>query len=91
MDIGKDKLELIVRKTVAELMSRFKALGLEPMRSIPGAVRPDQSGYKTPILSLSMVERLPSGGTVAVSPGTVVSPMAMERLAEKRIKIVRER
>ena len=94
MDIGPDKLEQIVRRTVEELVKQLKVSGAalkNPGTPIaPGAFRPDQSLFKTPVLTLSMVERVSQGATVVVSRATVISPLACERMKEKGLKLVRE-
>ncbi len=90
MEIGKEQLEEIVRRTVTELVKRLRSQGPGQGGAGRGASRPDQSAFRTPVLTLAMVERLGTNGTVTVARGTVVSPMAAERLAEKRIQLVRE-
>jgi hypothetical protein len=88
MEIGPERLELIVRKTVEELVRKLGNAGARPV--LPGSLKADQSMFRTPVLTLSMVERQPSGGTVVVSRGTVISPLARERAREKRLKIVED-
>ena len=89
MNPGPEKLEEIVRLAVVELVKQFRGVQA-PARQSPGVSRPDLSRYRTPLLSLAMVERVPAGGTVAVPAGTVVSPLAAERIREKNLKVVEE-